>query len=600
MARRGDSGSVTFDLVPDGEPEEHGDGFGPVPAPRDMPAGALAEAPGETPAATAVAPSVLTRAARSTSRWLRARSPLQLVAGALALTLGIGGWSVASVMQDRAHEARLHAAPGGVLDLSGPLRVRWSYQAAAEGLAPIQPLGVLDGGILVVGESSADPSSAGMPAPGDPTVLHGVDLGTGDERWTVRLEDTASCGESVQSLGFTRLALAARPVLVCVVGEGAAAQVAVVHQDGGLTMRSPEDVGELTTLVPGPRGTLLRLQPADPVPEGVEVQLTGEGGLELSAAIDPPDVVVSAEEPLTGSPLWSTTLDAQRSAVVRDAGGCIRWSAGGDPRFDVRGAGWVTTADGIYLWLCGVTAVLTTSGDVVKEGGQEALLDAAALADGGFALYDGRYLGLPSTAPARVIDRRGDEVLRVEGTVLDPAGTDGTGGIDLAVPAGRRGDDGVLLTSQQNRVSALEADGTQRWSVRAPGFTSALVRADGVMVVLRGDGTDVGTLKALELDDGRTRWSTPVDGAAAAAAGSFGFGFARGAWTDGEVALMSLGGPDGYGTGPEWTAVDLRTGREVWHLGIQETAEMMTMNDMCFSAAGALLCTDNQRLRRMA
>ncbi|GAB2463648.1 hypothetical protein [Xylanimonas ulmi] len=587
MARHGRSGGLTFELVPD----DDADGPGPVLA--------LA-APDPTP--PSIPPSMLTTAVRRALGWLRSRSRPQLVAGGVVLALAVGAAGAAAVLRDREREATLRAAPGGVADLSQPIHERWSStiggEEAGAGLWPIAALG----DVVVLAETRGDldgpPSLAARDGRESRTVLHGLDLDTGAERWQAPLDAEASCGTGPGDLGQSRLTIGRVTQVVCVVGAGQDATVAVVDADGQVTTRVPDGLDEHTTLLPGPRGTLVRVRQLGDPPEGVELVVDTAMGWRLNHEFQPPDVQVSAEDALTGEARWDTRIEADVVDEGSNWWSCTTWDGAGEPRFDGRTVAASTADQGMRLWMCGVDVVLTASGRVahqhpVGEASFAGMLMVSALTDGGLGISvsaDGGWDG--RTSSTVVVGDDGGEVMRLPGGVLDPWATDGTGGVVVG-GEGAQGA-GVIVMRDATSLIGVGADGAQRWAVPdRPRSEGALVRAAGVMLLAGGSGE----MWAVDLGTGETRWTAPLPGVP----GSGGtWGYARGAWTDGTVAVLRTPGAADGAEPTAWTAYDLRTGAVVWRLDGADADALVPSQSECAAVAGRLLCSDGSTLVRVA
>ncbi|WP_425955696.1 hypothetical protein [Xylanimonas sp. McL0601] len=608
MARRDASAGLTFELVPDDDADE------------PWSASAVAVRAGAGPAEAsdddgfppeAIAPSLLTRATRRVLGWLHGRTPLQLVAGAVALAIAVGGGGTVVILRDRAQVDRLRAAAGGVIDLSHPIREWWSSTLGAgnPGMGA-WPLAVLDGGVVVVKEQITNGSAALAARDGRRvrTVLHGLDVDSGDDLWQVTLDGEApQCGTGFTDLAQTRLELTATSRLVCVVGTGAEAKVVVVDPQGQATRRAPEGLDDRTRLLPGPDGTLLRVDWTGAAPGGLRMIEDASTGWRLSESFRPPDAQVTSEDAATGARRWETTLQAGPVDRVDDWWTCATWNDDGKPVFDMSGITSVVTEAGLHMQLCGVEAVLTATGDIVAQHrtgeARNAQVVVQSLADGGLGVVadpsTGGWYG-QWTQPTEVVDTSGREVAQLSGGVLDPWATDGTGGIDLTGdPSRRASDDGVLITHDTSHLIGVGADGTQLWRVAdRPVSEGAIARGAGVVVLVRRALSGYGELVAVDLRTGATRWTVELDRAGGLGGGAW--EFARGAWTDGEVAVLVTPGNVGDSLPATWTAYNLRTGAVVWQLNGDQAGKVTPPDGLCLAVVGRLLCSDGSKLVRVA
>ncbi len=592
MARHGGPDGLTFELVP----EDDGDLAVQPPLP------ALLDA------AMTVAPSVLSRAARRAAAWLRSRTPLQLVAGAVTLATAIGAGTAAVVHADRTDAVRLATATGGVADLGLPAHTLWRTEletSASLARYPIRPVGVLGGrrgDVVVVAVPDFALSDPPSPIPDerrDPGYqLYGIDLDTGARRWTVPVGEAAACGSGSRALGRTRAAQPTiAPHLVCTWGRGTGSRVAVVAPDGTATRRTPVALDDTTRVWPGPGGTLWRTERPGVRPAGLRLVSNPDWGWRFSAAFDVPPVRLSAEDPVTGQRLWSTILPGGRLDVLDD------WTRCTDTRraqavLDVGAVDADVSDDGAVLDVCGFTLVVAADGTVlVRHPSARRDLTSwprvASLADGGLAVGNLReedWWSGPWTRPADVYDRDGERVVHLDGGVLDPLASDGSAGTDR--------DTGVFVTLDDHRITAVNTTGRALWSrLDRPSVVGAVAHAGGVIVLARFGRTTPGELAAFDLGTGDRVWTAPLEGMGLGGGTEM---FLRAAWTDGRVVVVVTPGTRVLTASPAWTAYDLRTGAQVWRLDGEAVARLASPDAECLAAAGRLLCVDGATLTRVS
>ena len=501
--------SVAFDLLPEGDEEQT-----VVVAP---PEGALPD--GAAP--TAIEPSIVNRASRRAWAWLRGRTPVQLVAGALVLAVSVTGGVAVHHRHGQARTARLAAAPGGVFDLATPVGERWELDVD-DGAFPLgQTLlgAVLDERVGVVAQpvmrrvtSDADDVQnaryvwSTTIGGGEQIWVHdgwsllGVDLDSGDRLWTHEAAQDTECGWTVHqrfshlsSSWWTDAAGVSDPALVCVRGQGKEAVVTTIAADGTVTERAPGAPGEHSVFAPGPGGTVWRADRVDDL----------LGGTDRPAALASghvSDLLLRAEDAQTGARLWEREF-----AVV---GWCRGWEGNRDPRhlsiFPQRD---VTQVHG-----CGIDVALLPSGEPVDAftWASEELLRDGGMVRPTFGTEWG-------TVGSEIVDRAGDVFLEVAGTVLDPLATDGQGGIDLRIPADERDPAGLILVAEEGVVRAIDGRGEEVWSAEPDGDPrGAVARAGGVVVLYassRVGRTAESRLVALDQRSGAVRWDVPLEGA---------------------------------------------------------------------------------------
>lgn len=534
-----------------------------------------------------------------------------MAAGAVALALAAGSGATAAVLHDRAQTARLAAAAGGVVDLRTPVRSIWSTRfetSVALDAYPVGPVGVLEDErgrelavVAVPDFALSDPPSAIADDRREPGwQLHGIDLDSGAQRWTVPVGEGSSCGSELDALGLDR---SAQPTverrLVCTRGQGAGSRVVVVRPDGTTTVRTPDALTATTRLRPGPGGSVWRTERPGPLPAEVALVSDPGWGWRFSDAFDAPPVRLSAEDAVTGEELWSTTLPGDRIQARDDWTRCTDHGRE-QAVFDVGALEASVSNDGAVLDVCGFTIVVAADGTVLGQhpSSSRALTSwprVRSLADGGLAVGEmvaGESWSGPWTRPSTLYDREGRPVAHLDGGVLDPLASDGSAG------AARARGDGVYVVLDGARVRGVRADGEPLWSrVDRPAVLGAVAQARGVLVLARYGTTTEGELVGYDVANGARLWTAPLD--------VFGPGggtevYVRGAWTDGRVVVVVTPGTWAVPSSPAWTAYDLRTGAQVWRLGPDQVAGMLTPAARCLAVAGRLLCFDGAQVMRVA
>ena len=583
-------------------------------------AGAAAGGVPSAAAPPAIQPSVLTVAARRTWAWLRARSPLQLVAAGLVVALAVTSGIVAGQRREQERLARIAAAPGGVADLSRPVRELWAADfpgppAASWGF-PGSILTLLDDDVLVIAEPvgivrqepaevegwiTLPDGTTSIVRPGDLTDvvehtgwdLHGLDLDTGEVRWTrPHPEPAMRCQRTLQAWwsggGSARLSFDRGERLACVVGEGAQAVVRVTRPDGGLSEWAPDGLLEHTRLEFGPDGLLWLADRVD------DVAAETNGSPAPHEDNPPADLRLRAVDPSSGEQRWSTVVPADPGT-----GSCTAWQDGGGERDDRRLLNvWPQgDLDAVVLWGCGIDQAVSMDGEPLGTGSD-------AWRDHGWRLHDGGSVRFATYAEhgmvtgQAVVDDNG-EVLRVgHGEVLEPWTTDGRGGIDLRTPADERDGTGHLFWAEGPEVLAIDAQGQEVWRVGVDErVRSAIARVDDVVVLHTTWTVERGPhLLALDQRTGEVRWDVPLaaeQGGVGDTAETIG-----GAWTDGTFLVVvtpgQFAGPDSDVT---WTAYDVRTGAVAWQEVVHQPG---WSRPTCFTVAGRLLCQERGRISRLA
>ncbi|MCB7136003.1 outer membrane protein assembly factor BamB family protein [Cellulosimicrobium marinum] len=501
----------------------------------------------------------------------RRRRRRVVLASVTAGALVLGGMVTVDAVAQRAADARLRAAPGGVTSIGGPPQVVWEreldFSATAFAVLP---------DALVVTE-------------GDDVV--GYDLADGEEAWRVPMEASAVC--SPMGEWFSQ-AIAAPDRLVCVEGIGeplegmflrsadVAVGAAVVAADGSVEARADvvppadlgadlPDAGTVRWLPPvsGPDGAVLWAGRAGPVPAGQgDVLALDEGTGMPPVQGEPAAAVVAVQDVASGGLRWAAAVEAT------EPGGegyeCVQWTTSddGDEMTVDLDQLWAATTDGVvHLNGCGVRASFTEDG--VRADDPASSLDLAFPlgdgylrdASGGSTLYGGSNGFFDSSgAPvlSAVLDAAGEVVWEADGLILPPRATDG------------RSD--LWFVSSGTDLAAHSADGALLWEDGTTGSPDTVLVATAETVVVRAPMRIIG----LDAETGVERWS--LDRSDDPELASFEVGQA---FTDGQTALFALSGAmDG---GSSLMAVDLMDGTVRW------TTESSTETWGYLSVAGRLV-----------
>lgn len=463
--------------------------------------------------APAVAPSVVTRAARSSWSWLRSRRPRQLVAGALVVALGVTVGAVADVRRAQERDQRIALAPGGVFDLSTPVGERWSHELPAQDWSDgfkghwIEILAVLDGDTAVVAQPVAAATeerredgalSRSLDVHG--WDLRGIDLETGEARRTHHLPGSMlDCTQRIGARAWMREGSAVLgpqgPDLACLAVERAELTVSVQRADGTVTERPIVGLGEHTSVAIGPHGTLWIVDRVDGEGTLVHPEIfndlvvthypatgpDGDGagtGLEAADPAAPllvQDVRLIVQDARTGERMWEQTLPPDPQA-----GSCTAWG-NGLPRLDPHGVflWWGNHPDAMVVHGCGVALAVSAAGEILHDNTGRGVwaIEARPLADGGVLRTMHDETGVAVSLP--LADRQGRPVaLRDLWDLLDPWTTDGLGGVDLSEPPERRDPQGRLFWRQGvSVVIATDMHGDELWQTRREHLVRSVVAA---------------------------------------------------------------------------------------------------------------------------
>lgn len=524
--RRAPEGAYTFDLVPDDGTEAAGSPaagpFAPDLPPPDLPP---------------PVPGALARAGR---RWRGL--PRRGRFGAVVVAVGLlTAAVVVDGVVDRQRSADLRGAAGGVVDLSAPPTEGWRLDDDDGGVRTPGGLVAVAGGVAVVHRHDA---------------LHGADLATGQQRWTVDLLDrTADCGPGLAFWGET-VELTSTDQVVCV-GRSVSGETMVTTVDpDGTVLGHRAVVGEHDVVVPGPGGSVLTAAwVGDPAEVDVELQGDPMTNLAVVGEIDEGyDLEVRATDAVTGDERWSELV---RFGAVLDSSQCVRWTTGGrhaqlDRRGDVEH---MVSGRLVGFSGCGVLAYFTPEGERLDltglaDAGDEVVRRVRPLTDGGFAVSAGAWGR--SAWEFQVLDAAGAYRYTVEGRLLDPRATDG------------RPDDRLLM-ADGGETLALGPDGSTVWSAGVDA-TAYLARAGGAAVVQDERDRVVG----LDLGTGEVRWVRDdlLEPYAALTDGRS--GRVQSVFTDGTVVALVVPTYTESEVVSRWLALDPGTGETLWTAELPE------------------------------
>nr|WP_246256715.1 PQQ-binding-like beta-propeller repeat protein [Isoptericola halotolerans] len=386
--------------------------------------------------------------------------------------------------------------------------------------------------------------------------LLGIDLTTGQRRWTVDLFDrSVTCGPGLAFWGET-VELTPTTQVVCV-GQAVSGDVMVTTVDPDGTVLGHRVVdGEHDVVLPGPDGTVLAASWVGDA-EDVDVELRGDPMTNLTVVGDIEDgydLEVRAEDAATGAERWSQVV---AFGPVLDSSQCVRWTtAGRNAELDRRGdVEHMVSGRLVGFSGCGVLAYFTPDGErldltALDGAGGDDVRRVRPLADGGFAVSAGAWGR--SAWEFQVLDAEGVHRYTVEGRLLDPRATDG------------RADDRRLVVSG-GETHAVGPDGERVWSATVAA-TSYLARTGQTAVVLDERDRVVG----LDLGTGAVRW---VRGDLlepyAALAGARG-GQVQSAFTDGSVVALVVPTYTDTQVVSRWQAIDGSTGETLWVTDLPE------------------------------
>ncbi len=442
---------------------------------------------------------------------------------------------------DRGRSDELRAAAGGLVDLGAPPTEAWRVEDGEVGVRTPGGLVAVAGGVAGVHRYDE---------------LLGIDLLTGQRRWTVDLVDRAAvCGPGLAFWAET-VELTSTAQVVCV-GEAVSgeAMVTTVDPDGTVLGRRAV-TEEHDVVVPGPQGTVLTATWVGEARD-VDVQLRGDPMTNLTVVgeiDDGYDLEVRATDAVTGAERWAEVVPF---GEVTDSTRCVRWTTGGrNAQLDRRGdVEHMVSGRLVGFSGCGVLAYFTPDGrrlDLtgLEDAGGEVVRRVRPLVDGGYAVSAGPWG--QSSWEFQVLDSDGAHRFDVEGRLLDPRATDGRS-------------DQRWLVAGRDEVRAVGPDGGTVWSVQLSA-TSYLARAGRTAVVLderdRVAGLDLATGEVLWVrDDLLQEYAALTDGRD---------GQVRSVFTDGTVVALVVPTYTDTEVVSRWRAIDAATGEDLWSTDLPE------------------------------
>ena len=454
------------------------------------------------------------------------------VAAVLAIVLGTG--VAMDGARDAARMERMRDAFGGVADLSGPLGVIWAWGGA------VGP-GEDAAGMAVLGDVLAFPSEGELVA---------LRPATGEPAWTVPLGANPDCGPMVSSTwGMSPVSS-----VVCLWGTGADRTVVAVGPDGAASAARVLDAADARRYGQphaGPDGTVLRARRVGPASA---VDLSDARCDQLGSCLGTietgRDLVLRAEDAVTGKERWSVTVPF-RSTDVMQCTGTFEQSWGGrvtsadlDGRPVPDAFGVQVTPGLVRLYGCGIEAGVTPAGAVVGTDLEPGVGQVVPLAGGGFA--GSRFTAVPRTT---LYAADGDVVGEITGYPLAPRSTDETGVRTI-----------LTVDEPARRLRAYAVDGTPRWDITLQSSGQDFLAQVGDTAVIT---SGAGTVRGLDLATGEERWDwdgsdigTEADG------GYFGEAYALQAFTDGDLVLLVI--EDDVGEARGLVALDATSGAVAW------------------------------------
>ncbi|MFJ3402928.1 PQQ-binding-like beta-propeller repeat protein [Promicromonospora sp. NPDC090134] len=525
MAHDPDEGAAyVFDLVDD-DAAEPGVLLGATPAggtDGQEPADGRAGADGAGAWAGGPAPS-----GGQVVTWRRAAPLLALLAVALGTGVAVDG------ARDAARMERMRDVPGGVADLSAPLHETWAWQGKVDLGEGMTDVAVLGGDLVFESEGE----------------LVALDPATGEESWTVELGAGPECGPTVSPVWDDPRT----PALVCLQERGRETEVVVVRPGGATSaprLLPAADTARYGQPHTGPDGTVLRalrVGPETPLGEDVRCDESGDCTGQI---VDGRDLVLRAEDAVTGEERWSVTVPFHAT----EAGRCTStfsaaWGSS-ENRIHLSGQlapeafGARVLADLVNVEGCGVQAAVTSSGVLLGSRLEPGSSVVGRLDSGG-------YLGMTWDDVTRTLlyDADGATTGEISGYVIDPRSTDEAGPATL-----------LAIDEPRRRLSAHEADGTARWDIALQSGGQEFLAQVGETAVIT---TGAGTVRGLDLATGEERWTWDgSDPDVTAEGGYFGTAYVAQAFTDGEVVLLLAEGNGSVARG--MVALDAGTGEVVW------------------------------------
>jgi hypothetical protein len=399
------------------------------------------------------------------------------IAAGLVLLCGLSAWGATTETEARQHRATLVSAPGGVLSLARPVSAAWDVPADSTHLPAFMP------GLVVVQRGG---------------VLHGLDVGTGTERWQVQVGEGAGCG--LMPAGAQNQNPPVADPLVCLAAQPDGRRIVTVVRANGAseTRELPQDV---TTAVPTAAGDLVTIRRTGPTPPPPDAHVIGtvngdgvtgsSGFLHVEGSVAAgQDAVVRLEDAATGTPRWERTLTFTPVADASTCGGTIVVASDNQATFDPTRLEVSTLSSFVVVLGCGIQGVFTATGEPVDRASPKAAVSVwQPYADGGVLRYD---TDIAAGSQTQTLLRPDGTTTAFTDRVLSPLATDGTH------------PDVVLLAANDQSLHARDRAGSPLWTNTLP-VPDVLARTSRVAVVAIGFG-----VAGIDLTSGKTLWMDPT------------------------------------------------------------------------------------------
>ena len=467
----------------------------------------------------------------------RVRRARAVIAASVVVFLALSAWGATTETEARQHRAALMSAPGGVLSLARPVSAAWTVSADAAHGPAFMP------GLVVVQRGG---------------VLHGLDVGTGTERWQVQVGETASCGPMLPGTQSPPLV----DPLVCVATQPDGRRIVTVVRTNGasVTRELDQDVATAAPTAAGDLVTVRRTGPTPPPPDAHVVGsvngdgTTGSGGLHVEGSVTAgQDAVVRLEDAATGAPRWERTLTFTPVADASTCSGAIVMDSNNQATFDPTNLDVSTPSSFVVVLGCGIQGVFTATGEPVDPASPKAAVSVwQPYADGGVLRYD---TDITVGSQTQTLIQPDGTTTAFADRVLSPLATDGTH------------PDVVLLAASDQSLQARDRAGSPLWTSTLPAM-DVLARTGRVAVVAIGfavAGIDLASGKTLWMDPAsfleststtrdRTRTATDLGGSNSL--------YVTAAFTDGDSVTVSMDYSNGATHG--LVTLDLATGDVRW------------------------------------
>ncbi|MCP2284494.1 PQQ-like domain-containing protein [Promicromonospora umidemergens] len=472
------------------------------------------------------------------------------VAAVLAIVLGTG-FAVDGLRDDRRME-RMRDAPGGVVDVSSPLEETWAWdgtvgspQATAQGRG---------NDVALLGDLLAFQSGRELIA---------LDPATGDEAWVIPLGSFPDCGPT-GAAGWDEVTT---PTLVCLAGPPEAREAMVIGPDGVLAGGRPLDAADERRYGharPGPDGLVLRAKRVGPEPAEGSGDVECTESWECTGTVESGrDLEVRAEDAVTGEERWTATVPFRPTPADQ----CNSWAGMPwdstdsttdlDEMIDADSFGAQFTGGLVQLHGCGVTAGLTSGGEVLGLEIEPGAGGVLSLRAGGYVEYEYDDDGVRTTLYAA----DGGVVDEVDGYVSEPGAVDGPESTLL-----------LAFGGEESRLRAYRTDGTTLWDAPVlDGAQVVIAQVAGSAIVASWSGAVYG----LDLANGEERWTWNATDPNDEGPGDL---FVTRGFTDGRSVLLVT--HDGAGaTG--LVALDALSGELLWERpGSTDPGDAAFMNGM--------------------